>query len=71
MITETKPLTELTQEAIRLLYREMGVINTVRFLRQFTTGYGNYVEERDALFGDKSLDEILDEIKHRRKSEFD
>jgi hypothetical protein len=66
MIAETKPLVELTQEAIRLLYRELGVINTVRFLRQFTIGFGNYVEEREALFADKSLGEIVDEIKRRR-----
>ena len=67
MITEAKPLAELPQEAVRLLYRELGVINTVRFLRQFTVGFGSYVEEREALFADKSLGEIVDEIKRRRK----
>ena len=50
-----------------MLYRELGVINTVRFLRQFTIGFGNYVEEREALFANKSLDEILEEIKSQRK----
>ncbi len=67
MTAETKPLAELTQEAIRLLYRELGVVNTVRFLRQFTAGFGDYLKERDALFADKSLDEIVREIKRRRK----
>jgi hypothetical protein len=67
MITETKPLAELTQEAIQLLYRELGVINAVRFLKQFTLGFGNYVEERDMLFADKPLSEIVREIKERRK----
>lgn len=66
MITETRPLAELTQEAIRVLYRELGVVNTVRFLRQFTVGFGNYVEEREALFADKGLSEIVNEIKRRR-----
>lgn len=66
MIVETRPLAELTQDAIRLLYRELGVANTVRFLRQFTIGFGNYVEERDALFADKKLEEIVGEIKRRR-----
>ncbi len=65
MITE-RPLTELTQDAIRILYRELGVIETVRFLRQFTNGYGNYMAEREALLGQKSLDELLMEIKQRR-----
>ncbi len=65
MIAE-RPLTELTQDAIRILYRELGVVETVRFLRQFTNGYGNYMTEREALLGQKSLDELLTEIKQRR-----
>jgi hypothetical protein len=66
MIAETRPLAAISQEAIRLLYRELGVVNTVRFLRQFTVGFGNYTEERNALFGNKSLDEIVSEIKASR-----
>lgn len=62
MIAE-RPLTELTQDAIRILYRELGVVETVRFLRQFTNGYGNYMAERDALLGQKSLPELLADIK--------
>ena len=65
MIAE-RPLTELTQDAIHILYRELGVIETVRFLRQFTNGYGNYMAEREALLGQKSLDELLTAIKQRR-----
>ena len=60
---EDKPLVEITSEAIRLLSREMGIVDTVRFLNQFTTGYGNYVEEREQLFGHLTLDEIVAEIK--------
>lgn len=62
MITETRPLAEITQEALRLLYRELGLVNTVRFLTQFTGGYGNYTEERRAATEDQSLDELLAEI---------
>ena len=56
----------LPQDAIRSLYRELGVVETVRFLRQFTGGYGDYAAEREALLGGKSLDELLREIKARR-----
>ena len=69
MIAETKPLAELTQQAVHLLYRELGVTDTVRFLRQFTTGFGNYVEDRERLFAEKSLDEIVGEVKRRRKKQ--
>ena len=43
----------------------VGVVNTVRFLNQFTTGYGDYTAERDTLFADLTLDELLAAIKQR------
>lgn len=70
MIAE-RPLSELTQDAIRILYRELGVVETVRFLRQFTGGFGDYAAEREAMFGQKSLDEMLMEIKERRRAAVD
>ncbi len=59
MSIQPKPLSEVTQQAIDLLFKEIGIVNTVRFLNQFTTGYGNYTEEREALFKDLTLDEIV------------
>ncbi len=67
MKTTTKPLNEITQEATRLLYKELGVVNTIRFLNQFTTGYGNYTKEREQLFANMPLDEIISEIKQMRR----
>ncbi len=46
----------------------MGVVNTARFLNQFTTGYGSYTEERDQLFDALSVDEIVAEIKRKREN---
>lgn len=68
MTTEVKPLVEINQQAIRLLYQELGATNAVRFLKQFTAGFGDYTKERDVLFGNKTLDEIVSEIEQRRKS---
>ena len=68
MITDARPLIEVNQQAIRLLYKELGVVDAVRFLKQFTQGYGNYTKERELLFADKSLDEIVSEIEKRRKT---
>lgn len=59
MNVQAKPLSEITRHAIDLLSKEMGIVNTVRFLNQFTTGYGNYTEEREDLFKDLTLDEVL------------
>jgi len=68
MMLETKPLNQLTQEAIQILYREIGVVNTVRFLNQFTAGYGDYTAEREVLFADLTLDNIIADIKHEASS---
>ncbi len=62
-----KPLAEINQQALRLLYRELGVVNAVRFLRQFTSGFGNYTQERDVLFAGKSLQEIVGEIEEQKE----
>jgi len=67
MIAETKPLAEITQQAIQILFREIGVVDTVRFINQYTTGYGNYTEERRELFADQTLDNLVGEIKQRRE----
>lgn len=66
MVAQTRPLAEITQEAIKVLFQTLGIVNTVRFINQFTTGYGNYTEEREALFGGITLDEVITEIKQNR-----
>lgn len=68
MITDVRPLIEVNQQAINLLYKELGVVDTVRFLKQFTQGYGNYTQEREVIFANKSLDDIVSEIEKRRKT---
>lgn len=67
MITDVRPLIEVNQQAIYLLYEELGVVDAVRFLKQFTQGYGNYTQEREVIFANKSLDDIVGEIEKRRK----
>ena len=65
MIGQTKPLSEVTQQALAVLIKEIGVVNTVRFLNQFTMGYGDYTAERDTLFADLTLDALLAAVKQR------
>jgi len=66
MVVQTKPLAEVTQIAIRVLCKEIGLVDTMRFVGQFTVGYGNYTEERDALFADMTLDDMIAEIQRKR-----
>ncbi len=67
MISDARTLMEINQQAIHLLYKELGVVDAVRFLKQFAQGYGNYSQERDLIFGDKSLAEMLAEINKLQK----
>lgn len=68
MITDTRPLIEINQQAISLLYKELGVVDAVRFLKQFTQGFGDYTKEREVLFADKSVQDIVSEIEKMRKT---
>lgn len=63
MRVEMLPLTQITKEALRVLYCELGIVNTVRVLNQFTTGLGNYTEERRALIENQTLDEVLADLR--------
>jgi predicted nucleic acid-binding protein len=66
MTIEAKPLADITREAIRVLAKEIGIVNTLRFINQFTTGYGDYTEEREQLFAEMTLDDVLSAIRKKR-----
>ena len=68
MITEIRPLIEINQQAIRLLYKELGVVDAVRFLKQFTQGFGDYTTEREIIFANKSVQDIVSEIEKMKKA---
>lgn len=69
MTVKNKPLAELSQRAIEILCRELGSVDTVRFLNQFTSGHGDYTAERDMLFGGETLDQIIASIKEAKSAE--
>jgi len=66
MVVQTKPLADVTHSAIRVLCREIGLVDTIRFVGQFTLGRGDYATERDDIFADMTLDQIITEIRRRR-----
>ena len=63
MTIATRPLTQITVEALRLLYAQLGLVDTMRFLNQFTTGFGNYTEERRVVVEAQTLEEALAEVR--------
>jgi hypothetical protein len=66
MAVQTRPLAEVTETAIRVLCREIGLADTMRFVGQFTLGYGDYTAERNELLKDMTLDDMIAEIKQKR-----
>jgi hypothetical protein len=62
-----RPLAEVTQQAREILIREIGVVDTLRFLSQFRAGHGDYTKERGQWLDDLSLDEIVTEMKASRR----
>jgi len=66
MTTRVHPIAEINQRAKDALIREVGVIDTIRFLNQFRAGDGDYAADRASLFRDMTAREIIAEIKSRR-----
>ncbi len=67
MNTETRTISEINRRATRILFKEMGVVDTIRFLNQFSIGQGDYTKERKRWLADLSLDEAISEIKAGKK----
>ena len=68
MAIEARPLAEITAVALKTLYREIGIVDTVRFINQFTTGYGDYTHERQELVAGMTLDDMVSQIKRERSA---
>jgi hypothetical protein len=66
MTVQTKPLTDVTRRAIEVLVRELGAADTLRFVNQFTTGLGDYTAEREQLFAEETLEQIIAAIKAKK-----
>lgn len=67
MAVPAKPLSEISDQAIRLLVRELGAADAARFISQFTMGHGDYTKERKELFEDMTIEDIVQEMRHRRQ----
>ena len=67
MNTETRPISEISRRATRILFEEMGAVDTIRFLNQFSIGQGDYTKEREKWLDDLSLDDTISQIKAERK----
>lgn len=61
-------ISALNERATYTLIREIGVVDTIRYLNQFRSGSGDYTAERRRVFEGMSVKDIINEIKSQRKS---
>lgn len=66
MNTETRPIAEINHLATRILFEKLGVVDTLRFLNQFSMGKGDYTKEREKWLDDLSLKDAISRIKAER-----
>jgi hypothetical protein len=62
MAVPARPLSEITEQAIRILVREMGAADAARFIGQFSTGHGDYTKARKELFKDLTIEDVVREV---------
>jgi hypothetical protein len=67
MRNEQKTLSELNEEIVLFLTKKVGVVNTFRFINQFTKGQSDYTLQIREIYKDHSLDQILEDIRKEKK----
>ena len=63
----TNDLSEIREKGFNALTKELGPSGMAIFIRQFESGKGNYTEEREELFKDLTIDDIVASIKRRKR----
>ena len=67
MSIQSQTINDISNEAINLLLHKLGAENTLRFLNQYSAGFGDYTKERKIYYKDKPLEQLISEIKNMRK----
>jgi len=67
MRARTMTLDKVRSKGLRVLSRELGPYNFIRFLQQFEQGQGDYTKEREGRFGRWKVGDISRELKKQHK----
>ena len=58
----TATMNEINKEAYEVLFNELGISKTIRFINQYGSGRGNYTEMKDQIFKGMTVDDIVSEV---------
>ena len=61
-------LNEINKVALEVLYKELGLSRTIRFLNQYSLGRGNYSIHKEKVFKDKTVQYIVNDIQSKKSS---
>ena len=67
MDVQTLSPSQIRKVGMEALTKDLGPIGMVRFLHFFETGIGDYTKEREKWLGEPSIQNIVEEIKKKRK----
>ena len=65
MSTMTMSPAIIRKVGLEAVAKKLGPLGMVRFLQQFETGRGDYTKERDQLFNDVDIHDIISEIRKK------
>jgi hypothetical protein len=68
MKTTTRSISEINRQATHILFREMGVVETIRFLNQFSVGQGDYTKDRNKWLDKITMDDAIAQIKSSKRA---
>ena len=63
MAITRQELNVIQKRGLDILTKELSPVGMAHFIQQYDTGYGDYTKERQEIFKDVSLDEIMSDIK--------
>jgi hypothetical protein len=66
-VTQYNTDMEIQKKAFRILLKEMGLAETLRFHMSYERGSGDYARNRSQYFKDTTVDELYGEILSSRK----
>ncbi len=68
MTVQTRTLHEIDRAGRAALVRELGVVDALRFIGQYSSGTGDYTEERKQWLEEETTDALFDQIKEAEQN---
>ena len=69
MNTQIRTMAAVNETATKALIQEIGIVDTIRFIHQFSVGQGNYTEDRRPMVESMTLEDILAGIDEMKRLE--